>query len=247
MRIKLIILITILALTSNLVKAQEDESKTNLDVGTDIVSSYVWRGLSFDPSLNLQPWIAYSVGNFTLGTWGSFNTAGTYLEPDVFLSYSTDNFSATITDIHGGFGLDYFNFKNDETLHIGEFMLQYIGGEKFPITLTASALIYGADKKIESIDATTGDVLLSTDNNYSMYFEIGYSLMTSNEIKIDLFSGVVPSESYFYAVENFSLINAGLKVSKSLKINDSFSLPINLSIISNPSAKSMFYVFGISL
>ena len=125
-------------------------------------------------------------------------------------------------------------------------MLQYSGTEKFPISLLASVMVYGADKKITSTDAA-GNVILSTDNNYSLYFEVGYSHTMSNDVSLDLFAGVVPVESYYYGVTDFSLINLGLKASKSIKITDDFSLPINLSIITNPDSENVFFVFGISL
>jgi len=225
--------------------AQEAESSVELDLGTDIVSSYVWRGLSFSSGLNLQPWLNLSAGGFSVGAWGSFSTTGDFLEPDFYLSYAAGSFAATLTDFHGNSGADFFNYKSDETSHVGELMLQYKGTETFPLTATASALVYGDDKKIlEYID---GEPVLGEDNNYSMYFELAYTHATKNDITLDFFAGCVANESYFYGTDGFALINLGLKASKEIKITDNFSLPINFSLITNPDSKNVFYVIGIKL
>lgn len=229
-------------------KSQDNDNKTiEADLGADIVSSYVWRGLCFDPAVNIQPWFELAAGNFAIGTWGSFNTQGTYIEPDIYVSYTLSKLKFTLTDVHGNGGADYFNFKKDETKHTGEIMVNFDGGELLPLKLTASMLIYGDDKKIEGIDLVTDTCILSNDNNYSTYFEIGYSHTLKNDVTIDFFAGFVPTESYYYNATGFAFINLGIKASKEIKINENFKLPISLSIVNNPNTEIMFFVFGLSL
>jgi len=246
---KTFIIFTALIFFNQFIFAQDEvkQTKGTLDLGTDIVSSYVWRSLEFSSGVNLQPWLDYSIGGFSIGTWGSFNLDGTFKEPDFYLAYNYENLTLTLNDFHANFGEDFFNFRNDETAHAGELMLQYQISESIPLILTDSNLVYGADKKIESVDPNTGDVTYSSDNNYSMYFEVAYSHTFANDVSLDVYSGVVPSESAFYGVDEFSLMNLGLKASKSIKLNENFSLPIHLVVTSNPKTKNMFYVIGISL
>jgi hypothetical protein len=163
------------------------------------------------------------------------------------MSYSLGSFSVFFNDYHALFSEDFFNFKNQETAHTGELMLQFTGTEKFPLLFTASALIYGFDKKIESFAPDLEEYTLNSENNYSLYFELGYQLVTQNDITLNFFAGCAAKESYFYNVDEFSFINLGLKAKKELKINENFSLPIHLSLVSNPENKNVFYIIGISL
>ncbi len=225
--------------------AQEAESKAELNLGTDIVNAYVWRGMQYSSALNLQPWLNLSVGGFSVGAWGSFSTTGDFLEPDFYLSYAAGSFAATLTDFHGNSGADFFNYKKDETSHVGELTLQYKGNESFPLTVTASALIYGDDKEI--IEYVMDKPVLGEDNNYSMYFELGYTHTTKTDVTLDIFAGCAANESYFYGTDGFGITNLGIKASKEIKITDNFSLPINFSLVTNPDAKNVFYVIGIKL
>jgi len=68
-KIKLLAICVIAVLSTMNVKAQ-------FAVGTDIVSSYVWRGVAQDrtvtgnPSLgspNIQPYVSFTTGGFTIG------------------------------------------------------------------------------------------------------------------------------------------------------------------------------------
>jgi hypothetical protein len=232
---------------SALAQEMQENKKINLDLGTDVVSSYIWRGLSFNQALNFQPWLDVSLGNFNAGFWGSYNLTGDFLEPDMYFNYTFGLFNITLTDFHGNSGEDFFNFKKNETAHTGELMLQFHGNEKFPLAITASALIYGDDKKILSYNETAQEYILSSENNYSLYVELGYQFIAKNGISVDFFVGSALKESYFYDVKKANFINVGLKAQKEIKINDSFSLPLHFSFISNPENKNVFYVIGFSL
>ena len=80
-----------------------------------------------------------------------------------------------------------------------------------------------------------------------IYFEVGYSTSV-NDIGFSAFIGGTPGEeTAYYGTENFNIINAGFKVSKSIVVTDSFSIPIFGSVILNPESETLFYVFGLSL
>lgn len=238
--------ILLVFLLSTQLTAQESTSNSSITVGSDIVSSYVWRGLLFDPAVNIQPTLDFTFGNFSVGSWGSYNINGTYAEPDFYLAYTYNNISLTVFDFHNGGGQDFFNYDSDETLHLIETMLTVSGGDNFPLYLTASLMVYGDDKKIDGTDPDTGTPLFSTDNNYSSYFEVGYSL-AHRDASVDIFAGVSPGESYFYGTDDFGLINLGLTGSRTINVTDSFSIPTFVSIVGNPDAEQMYFVFGISL
>ncbi|MCX6308666.1 MAG: hypothetical protein NTY32_07515, partial [Bacteroidia bacterium] len=57
-------------------------ASAQFSVGTDVVSSYVWRGYKQDltnapQSPNIQPYVSYTIGGLTLGSWGSTSFTGT--------------------------------------------------------------------------------------------------------------------------------------------------------------------------
>jgi hypothetical protein len=108
-------------------------------------------------------------------------------------------------------------------------------------------MIYGFDKKSED----------STKQAFSTYIELGYTKGVVN-----LFFGFAPWSGYYnnYGTTNFdpeankktfSIVNVGASVSKSLKINETFSLPLKATLVINPSASYsrsdyVHLVFGIT-
>ena len=113
-----LILICFLLTVSSIfrLKAQDeaaDETTSPWSVGADVVSSYVWRGTYF-AGASFQPSLAFSAGNFTIGTWGSFDFNGDFGEADLFASYSFDfGLSLGLTDYYYP-GAAYFDFYDED-------------------------------------------------------------------------------------------------------------------------------------
>lgn len=221
---------------------EESEKNSNTDLGVDIVSSYIWRGLLVDPTPNIQGWGEFGFKGFSMGAWASTNFTGTYIETDFYLGYKYENFNATLTNYKVGWD-DYFNVKKESTAHVGELALAYTVSDNFPLQILGSVLIYGDDKKIDSYDAT-GEAILSDTKNYSAYFELQYTL-THGETDISFTGGIVTHESYFYTTDGFAVTNLGISLEKAIKFTDDFSLPINFSVIANPELESAYAILGI--
>jgi hypothetical protein len=217
--------------------AQGDTSKVSIKLGADLVSRYIWRGASYGPGVHFQPALSVTTCGFTLGTWGSTNFNGNYGETDLYLSYNykfltlsvTDYFSTTETSNFQG----YFDYNDLSTLHLVEGTVSFTGPEKFPLTLLAGVMVYGADK-----DPATGD------NYYSTYIEAGYT-KTIKETTLSLNCGITPMKSIYGS--EFGVIHASIKGAKEIKISDQFSLPVSVTLVSNPQAENFFVVFGLSL
>ena len=136
----------------------------------------------------------------------------------------------------------YFNYKKETTGHTFEAMASFDGTENFPISILFAMNVYGADGTDEN-----------GDPYYAKYLELGYS-HSIGATDISVFMGAAlddPKEeqgaSGWYGNNSAGIINLGATVSKSLKISDSFSLPISTSLIFNPEAENIYIVFGISL
>jgi hypothetical protein len=226
------------------------------------MSRYVWRGIDFGNSPAIQPNLSFSWKGLNIGAWGSYAfanhsvkvndttvaDAGTYAETDLFLSYSYKWFTLMVFDFFTVNGLNpnegnsYFNYDNATTGHTFEGSLLFDGPEKFPLQAVASMLFYGADKCKDS----TGVYGSGSKNNYSVYFELAWKIHLK-KIRADLkpFIGGIPYGSSWYG-PYAGVTNIGLTAKKAISFTPQYALPVQVSIITNPQAQSLFFIFGIS-
>ena len=229
----------------NLTPAKQHNLKLNL--GTDLVSRYVWRGTDFGGSPCIQPTLSLSGSNFEIGCWSALSTNNSYKEIDLYLKYTFRNFTVTVTDYYvpeiNGLPVSpdprYFMLADKNTAHTLETSLQWKGGEKFPLWISGNVFLYGNDKRWgyvpekDSVETTY----------YSTYFEAGYSL-TVLDNTVDLFAGFTPWAGAYGSGPGF--VNLGITAYRTLKITDSFSLPVKSSLIFNPKASQAFFVLGVT-
>lgn len=247
--------------TSQPIETPKNPAQINL--GADLVSRYIWRGRDYGNSPSVQPNLSFSVAGFKIGAWGSYGLAqsskeindttvinmGHYAEMDLYLSYTYKWFTLQITDyffpnpLNANEGNRYFNYENATTGHTLEGCLMFAGPEKFPLQLTFSTLFYGADKNKDSL----GVYGAGTGNNYSTYIEAAY-IFKLQKIGVDLkpFVAGIPFGSSWYG-DYAGIVNCGLTATKVIGITEKFSLPLYVSLITNPQAESVFLVVGLTL
>ncbi|HLP05800.1 MAG TPA: hypothetical protein VK152_10260 [Paludibacter sp.] len=208
--------------------------KAQFTTGADIVSSYVWRGVpqetSNGGSPNIQPYVSYTAGKLTVGSWASGSFSGNVKEVDLYATFAISSaFAVTLTDYYYNFATQPNYFKYDaSTGHAFEGTLAYTGS-KFNANI--NTMFAGADKKANG------------DNAFSTYIELGYQLTPIAKV----FLGGTIGESPNYYTTKAGVTNVGLKVSKSIAITDKFSLPVYGIVGANPYAKSTFFVAGVTL
>jgi len=197
-------------------------------LGADFMSRYVWRGIDFGDSPSIQPDVNATFGNFNIGAWAAVATQGSPegTEVDWYASYTFDtskagSFSLQLTDYTFP-DLPRGNYFTKEA-HFLEGGINYSGPSAFPVTVF------------------TG-VFFTNDDDYSVYTEIGYQIEMVN-----LFFGFTPAESALYGTSKAGVINTGISASKSLQITENFSLNLTSSIIGNPHADNLFFVFGLGI
>jgi len=234
-----------------------------INFGADLMSRYVWRGIDFGNSPAIQPNLSFSWQGLNVGAWGSYAfakhsimvndttiiDAGTYSETDLYISYTYKWFTLMVFDYFTVNGLNpnegnrYFDFHNATTGHTLEGCLSFDGGEKFPLQVLGSVLFYGADKDKDS----TGVYGLGTKNNYSTYFELSYKFnLKKIGVELKPFLGGIPFGSSWYG-PYAGVTNIGLTAKKEIPVTDKFSIPVQASLITNPQAQSIFFVFGLTL
>lgn len=246
---KIILLLSMVLLSSTIVVAQNTKEKDTLTIGVDLMSRYVFRGTEFGGgSPSIQPNLAYTRGSFTVGLWGAYSVSQTAAsqEADIYVSYAiSDKISFGLTDYF--FPTDdgnyqYFDYDKLTTGHLLEANISYSGTEKLPLTVLLATNFYGSDSVRLNADGTRKDI------QYSSYAELGYAFK-----KFDAFIGfnlTKPNknlgETGFYG-DDFGVINLGIKAEQKVKITKTFDLPLSFSLITNPQAQKIFFVFGISL
>ncbi len=238
---KTLFLLTLISVNLNL-QAQDsiivEQAAVNVDFSADFVSAYVWRGVQLSDGINIQPVVSLQAGGFEMGVFGSNNFSNNFYEVDLFASYTVKGFTLGIIDYFLVYNQpintnsNYFDYS-DTTNHFIELSAAYEFSSKFPLRILLTTFVYGADKDENS------------NNYYSSYIELGYKINTK-QLNYDFFIGAALNDNFVY-LNDKGIINVGLKLEKSLKITDKFSLPLNLTLSSNPVRENIFIVFGITI
>ncbi len=201
----------------------QEENESPFSVGADIYSNYIWRGSKFGTGPAIQPYVEFSAGGFSLGSWGSFCiTDNEAAEADLYLSYGFDfGLSLGITDYYYP-GTEYFDYSDSTGSHGFEINLGY---EVSGLSLSANYMLNEAG----NAGTAGGD----------MYFELGYSFDN-----FSIFAGA--GDGWHTPDGEFGVCNVGISSGKEIKITDSFIVPVNGSVILNPETEQFYVVVGFS-
>jgi len=245
---KLLLICMGIAMLANFSGIYGQENTDKMSLSVDVASSFVWRGLALNSSPVVQPSFTFTPGKLSIGAWASIPfTPDEYQEVDLFINYHfTPSLSLCLTDYFGydywGWGTpSYFNYKKEETCHAFDLQLIYDGSGAFPIKTMISTIIAGDDLKW-----TGNDWDGKWKNNFSTYIEFGYG-NTYKDVDWEVFAGMVPMASDFYNVTGADVINMGLGLSKRFEITPTYSLPLSVKLMVNPSMKIVFLTAAITL
>ena len=228
--------------------AAADENKISVSTGVDLFNRYVWRGLDIANTPSIQPTLAVEYAGFELGTWGAYtlsNDASDSDEIDFWLSYTANlnngvSVTAMVTDYYlPNAGIDFFNFNDydamkDDTIpdpgaHLLEVGVSVTGPESFPVTVSGYVNVYNEE-----------------GNN--AYFQLDYPVAVDGTELNFSFGATTGSEDNpgYYGANDFGVINLGLTASRDVKMSESFSLPLTVSLIVNPDAEISHMLVGVS-
>jgi uncharacterized protein (TIGR02001 family) len=223
LKLLFVAMIAVILFTANQTMAQEEESKSNFSVGADIYSNYIWRGSKLGTGPAFQPSVKFNSGGFTLGVWGSFDAAG-YAEVDPYVSYSFPfGLSIGLTDYYYP-GLSVFETSDTAGSHALEINLGFTKGG---LSLSANYIVNEAGGALSS----GGDT----------YFQAGYAFKKFN-ISIGAGNGWHTADP-----DKFAVCHIAVGTSKTIKITDTFSVPVSGSVILNPDKEQLYMVVGFSL
>jgi hypothetical protein len=206
--------------------SQEEESKP-FTTGADIYSSFIWRGTENGSGPAIQPVIEYTSGSFTAGAWGSFDFRG-YKEVDLYCNFSLPaGFSIGMTDYYSP-DLRYIDYSRESGSHAFELTF---GFSKNNINLEANWILNEAG----GIGSIGND----------LYFQAGYSFKF-----FSLFMGAGNGWLTYdpdSGQNRFNVTNLGLEVSRTIKITETFDVPVSGQLIFNPDREQLFVVVGFTL
>ncbi|WP_029905946.1 TorF family putative porin [Prevotella sp. 10(H)] len=216
------------------------QSTLEVDLGADLVSSYVWRGVK-QAGASVQPSLSASINGFSLSAWGSTDFTGNdgKKEVDFTAAFENSGFKIAVTDYwwDGEGAHRYFSYPQDgNSGHMLEGTIGYTFPDSFPLSITWNTFFLGkGNKKADG------------DNSYSTYIELAYPFSVKG-VDMGIATGFSPWENATLGIgKGFKVTSVMLNASKSIKITDSFSLPIFANIIANPAVEDIHFVFGISI
>jgi hypothetical protein len=225
-KIQFLLLVSGVLAAGSSLYSQED-GRGSFTSGADIYSSYLWRGSNLGSGPSIQPVVEYSSSLFTAGAWGAFDFDG-YQEVDLYFSFSLPaGFSIGMTDYYSP-GLRYFDYSTESGSHAFELNL---GFSLKNFSLSANYIFNEAG----AVGSAGND----------MYFQAGYSI---DPVTIFLGAG---NGWHNYDPDTgestFEICNAGIEVSRTIKITESFGIPVTGQLILNPAQEKMYVVVGFTL
>jgi hypothetical protein len=212
-------LVAVLLISTTTIQAQEEASASKFSIGADLFSNYIFRGTKYGKGPSLQPSVKLVSGGLTVGAWGSFDASG-YAEADPYISYTLPvGLSFGLTDYYYP-GLELFDVSTETGSQALEINAGYVKGG---FSLSANYIVNEAG----GAASQGGDT----------YFQAGYAFTH--------FSLLAGAGSGWHTINgNFNLCNIGFGTTKTIKLTDSFSIPVVGQIIVNPDREQLYLVVG---
>ena len=213
------------------------ENTSNFHLALELSSKYMWRGIEYGTSPVAFPSVYYNNKGFNVFAMGAYAFDGSHQEVDYGLSYSRGWFTLGASDYFFPSAVgekdNYFDYKSHSTGHSVETYLTVMP-TNFPMWLTLSTYVYGADKK------TNGD------QAYSSYAELGYRYDFNADNQLSLTVGANLNKSFYTDyVSGFNVVNIAMKYAVNVPIGKKFKLPLSASYILNPYKKKSFFTFSL--
>jgi hypothetical protein len=198
-----------------------EELGSSLTIGTDLVSSYIWRGMRQGAGPHLQPVIEYSNGNFTVGVWSTFDLHG-YREADLYLA----------VDIPGGFNLS-----------LQDYWMAYLPWSDFSTAsgshVLEAAVGYESDHVCLNLNYVFNEAGGAGSSGNDLYAEC--------RLLFGFFSVYMGAGNGWHTEDGvFAACALGFEVSRDIEVSDTFSLPVTASVVYNPDLDKVYLAAAIS-
>lgn len=224
------------------------KSMAQFHMDAHLATNHLWRGMEVTNGLVFTGDINYSFfgGIVNVGFWGGTNTKGTYKEFNNHLSLHYKGVSLAFWDTYNfSKGANYnnkefFNYKARSTGRFLDATLSYRFGQKMPLLLSWSTILFGRDRNAEN-----------TANKYSTFCYAEYPLFNKDQWQIDAGVGgafalnKAGSKSHFYG-KTSGIVHTSLKATYKLKVLK-HEMPVHTWMVWNPQTKQGYFQIGMQL
>ncbi len=229
-----------LLLATILLFATTSFAQFNMDA--TLATNHLWRGGEVASGIVITSKVSVSdnKGHFTGGFWGGMNSTGEYKEFNNFVSFSADGLTVELWDTYNFSTFatynneEFFNYDPSTTGRFLDATAKYRFGDKFPLLLSWSTVIFGRDRNVDN-----------TANRYSTFCYVEYPLYSKNswicEGGVGAAFALSPDASgeNFYGTES-GVVHVTLKVTNKLQIKN-YSLPISVLTMWNPQSGKGYF------
>ncbi|MCC5925998.1 MAG: hypothetical protein JJU41_05505 [Bacteroidetes bacterium] len=221
-----------LAIPAQTASAQE----VSVDAGMTLTSRFIYRGIELGNSPNVQAMIGVNTGAFSFYGWGSHSLGqddGAYKEVKFWANYTLDLGDFTLTpqiENHFDAFSDLFDLDENTSTHVFQASARLAGkGDAAPDLFIGYA--FGPPVEV------------------TVYVEAGYSF-TSGDYGLRAFLSSQYSDGPGFVDlgynDKFVVNQIGVSASRTLRITDSFSVPLGISLVVNPRTERIFTAASIS-
>lgn len=223
-------------------------------VSADLVSLYNFRGIDYGNSPAIQPYVGISYSNIEFFIWGSqaltarekyegetvpFNEIDWGLKYEIFTPIG--KFTPGITLYYCPFeNKKFFNLKGvkdgeaqgSQTINA---QLAYYLSDDFPLQFIIDYNFYNNPQN-------------------PLYIGASYYVVHNDTYTLEPFLGIAKgtgaggiTDMYSTEKNQFTLVNAGFNLTKNIKINDNFKLPVTGTLAVQPHTEKVWFVLKIAI
>jgi len=236
----------IMILISLTIYAQENEkSAVKADIGLQYTSRHYWRGISVSSAPCFEGSLSLNKGGFNIGYWGGYAYDNTYSEFDINGSYTFRNFTFSFIDLYVISDEDnlasyhpeqrYWDFNRETTSHNIDLTASYNLGKRFPLTLSYSTMVWGADRDENG------------KQRFSDYLEAKYPFSLAENTNLELFCGMTFNDKPGAYGDGIGVVNIGVSSTYTIRINEKIAFPVSATIAMNPQKETGFLVLAIGI
>ncbi|MFI3263304.1 MAG: hypothetical protein R3Y26_10425 [Rikenellaceae bacterium] len=224
-------------------------SFAQLHMSANIQTNHLWRGGEVADGIVVTYDLDYVPfgENFSVGFWGGTNVLGAYKEFNFVAKYNKGGFSAALADTYNF--SDYATYNNDKFFDYkssttGRFLdakLAYRFGEKFPLRIGWSTIVFGRDRNADN-----------TKNKFSTYCSLEYPVYNKEMWRVDTKVGGAfalnnskGEKANFYG-EKADLVNVSLIVTRNIDIKG-YRVPVSATAMFNPDSNKAYFQLAVQL
>ena len=229
-------LAVLLGLSNSLFANDSTKVASPFSASLELTTKYMWRGIEYGTAPTVFPMIGYGYKGFNAFAMGAYAVNGSHQEVDLGVSYSNSGLTVGVSDYYYPSAVGekdgYFKLSNRSTGHWVEAYATW-SGDKFPLWITLSTYVFGADKNEEG------------KQMYSSYAEVGYTYAFNDNNSMALCVGANLNKGFYTDNKSgFSVVNINAKYSTAFKFGK-FKLPVSASYILNPYKNKSFFTMSL--